>query len=555
MHISNESGIIRKIIWWFVAVLFSTMIIAGIILDLKAPVSNGIYLGVIILLLSCPIYFCLSWIDHKLQSMQVHIGEAFNKRQLMCVYVVIVLVWFAGYLAMFPGVYATDAQYWYYEFANSDVPISSQWSPVYAGIYYFFLEMGLRFWGSEVIGFGIFTLLQMAWILYGVWSIIRFINRVFGRVAALCAAAFFIFVPTHNILSVSSAQDGIFALAFAMSLLHLIRIVFGEENYWDNCKNPIAFCGWLLVSCIVRNNGFYAILVVAFFTVCFATKWKARILTVFTVAMIATLVYQGPLYAVFGVQKGTAVREMLSLPLQQMAYAYNFTGDLSPEVCEEMHRYIPEESWGKYQPCISDQIKNSLNVSAVEESLLDFAKLYVKVGLESPKGYLIGAAYQTYGLWYPFKEYPDERTWHPYIDYASYTSDLFETGIELTRHSLFPMYEEMLAWLFGAGETWDGFGGHLFIGFSDIPLWNLICKAGTYTWLVIFMLVYLLLHRKYKALVPLGYVIGILLTVVLSPVIMYRYVAPVIFSAPLWITLLWLANKPDGLGTNLKEDF
>ena len=92
------------------------------------------------------------------------------------------------------------------------------------------------------------------------------------------------------------------------------------------------------------------------------------------------------------------------------------------------------------------------------------------------------------------------------------------------------------------------------MGFSDIPIWNLICKAGTYTWVLVFMLVHLLLHRKYKVLIPLGYVIGIFLTVVLSPVIMYRYVALIIFSAPLWVALLWCVNSQDKLGTSLKED-
>mgnify|MGYP006982442482 FL=1 len=50
-----------------------------------------------------------------------------------------------AYLALFPGVYATDAPYWYHEFLRKDIPISSQWSPVYCGIFYLFVNSGKLF--------------------------------------------------------------------------------------------------------------------------------------------------------------------------------------------------------------------------------------------------------------------------------------------------------------------------------------------------------------------------------------------------------------------------
>ena len=90
-----------------------------------------------------------------------------------------------------------------------------------------------------------------------------------------------------------------------------------------------------------------------------------------------------------------------------------------------------------------------------------------------------------------------DKTWHPYIDYPSLeTNELFEE-FTLDRMSLFPAYDNFLSWLFGTRmeSTTLGYTSEI-INFSKIPIWSIFCRAGIYSWLLIYLLFYISKKRK-----------------------------------------------------------
>ena len=216
-----------------------------------------------------------------------------------------------------------------------------------------------------------------------------------------------------------------------------------------------------------------------------------------------------------------------------------------------MLTYIPDEGWRSYEPCISDHVKGVLNTEKVKSNLLDFGRLYISVFSSAPGCYIKGAGYQTYGLWYPNKTWPDYRTWHPWIEYVC--SDVVfgeESIFTVTRDSLCSWYENILGILYGKGENHSGYGGDFVMQFSKIPGLGTLSNAGIYFWMIIYMFFYAI-YRKWKApLVIIGFGVGMLVTVFLSPVILYRYCAPVIFAAPLFVALFlenWEEKSADGI--------
>ena len=131
-------------------------------------------------------------------------------------------------------VYATDAPYWYHEFLRKDIPISSQWSPVYCGIFYLFVNSGKLFFDNYSIGFAVFTLLQMSISLYVIWNILSFINDKTNKTLVILSTLFFL-LPMHVILSLTSAQDSIFTSVFCHGGLIANWIfagwaIFGQEK-------------------------------------------------------------------------------------------------------------------------------------------------------------------------------------------------------------------------------------------------------------------------------------------------------------------------------------
>ena len=76
----------------------------------------------------------------------------------------------------------------------------------------------------------------------------------------------------------------------------------------------------------------------------FIKKARKLLFPLMTVIFLV-LFYQGPVYNMIDIEKGTAIREMLSLPLQQMAYVYNHSDQLTDEKKREMQVYISDDGW------------------------------------------------------------------------------------------------------------------------------------------------------------------------------------------------------------------
>lgn len=526
--------------------VFSVMLVAGGAMDGYAGFGFPGDFCLRILALITAMYPVLSAITFRLDQRRSKAADIQNdKRLLKLCFGLVTLVWLLGYLALFPGVYATDVSYWYYEFSRPEVPISSQWSPLYCGMYYGFMKMGEILFDSHVAGFAIFSFLQMSFVLAVVWNVLSFLNRKFRGIVLVCSAAFFALLPTHMILSLTSAQDPVFAACFAMCVLEMLELAQDPETFWMSKKNYAKMAAWLILFCMIRNNGMYAVLVMFFLTAVFIRKCRRQIFFVTGAVIVAVLLYQGPVYHILGIQKGTALREMLSLPLQQMAYVYNYEYEqLSEQQVNQMQRYMPDEDWRMYMPCISDQIKNRMDTVAIRNDMAGFIRLYLELFLTEPVGYIKGAAMQTFGLWYPNKKWPDARIWHPYISYQCLDTYGIElAGFAVSRSSLFPAYEELLSTLYGKGEDHSGYGGNLSMEFSNVPVLGVLSKAGIYFWMTLYLFFYALYRRWREPFLILGLGIGIFVTVFLSPVIMYRYCAPMIFAAPLFAAVFFMPWK------------
>ena len=526
--------------------LFSASFVLGIDLD-QNQLGSAFHIIVKSALLAMFWYpilaFLTDWIENRSEKQVTSLQMDRKKLYICCL--LVVAVWFMGWLALFPGVYGIDAPTWYQMWDQSDTPVSSQWSVLISGLFYFFTSLGVRYFNSPEIGFGIYSFLQMSFVLFVVWKILVFLNERLGKKAVIVSAIFFAFVPTHMIMAVSSAQDAPFAACFAMCCIELFKIFENPTEYWEDKRNIVRFVFWMCLMCIIRNNGLYAIFVMAVLALFFLKHRRKNFFGSIAIITIIVLLYQGPVYNILHVQKGTAIREMLSIPLEQMAAAYNYDDDLSDSLKEQMEQYVSEENMHNYALKNSDPIKNNFKVEKFNENPVEFIKLYFQVGIAAPKSYFYGVLMQTYGLWYPDKEYPDPLIWHPYINYICIDAKQIwgENALEIKRESLFPAYERVLRKLFGDGEETSGYGGSLQTDFVNIPFLSTACRMGTYFWIVVYIAGYGLYKKWKEQYLIVSLAIGLTLTVFLSPLMYYRYYAPVIFSMPVILTVLLKSEK------------
>lgn len=456
----------------------------------------------------------------------------------------IIAVWGLTYLAAFPGIYAIDAPTWYLEFSNPNIPVSSQWSPVYSGLFYMFVSVGEKISGSYVAGLAVFIAVQMSFILMVIKTIIGYMDDRFGRKGVILTTLFYTLLPTHAILSASTAQGAVGMSCVAVAMIHISRMIESPKEYWNNIRNAVLFIIWVVIACMFRNNIYYAVILFLPFILLYKKNYRRKLFVTVVVALIVVTIYKGPVLDAFGVQKGTAIREMLSLPLQQIACAYeDYQDSLTSSQKKMIRKYIPAESLSHYdeQSGISDTVKRNFKINTFKQNPREFIGLYFNVGKTVPAAYIKATYLQNLGLFYIDKAYPDYRIWHPYINYTSYIVKA-PGYINIPKRSLLPTYDKVLSVLFDYDIPQRGWGD-VPMFFSMVPILSTLCRASTYFWIVFFLAIYGIYRKNRNVVFLLGLPIGLTLTVFLAPLICYRYMAPVIFSMPILVGAIFINSK------------
>lgn len=534
------------IVFALISLILSLSLVVGKVLDLHphsaiTDFTSKNYEGIIrvgricmALILAFGIFPMLYLADQKLYSLDRKTANISARTKATC-FIIVAISWILIYLAAFPGIYSCDAYSWYNEFDNAQIPVTSKWSPVCAGWFYLLVHTSYLLSGAYEPGLAMYSLMRVIFLLWVVWCVLSFAAQYGNEIFCILIAAFYAFIPVHAVIAVQTVQAAPFMGCFAMMFLHLTKMFIDPGTYWKNRRNLIRFILWGIAACIFRNNARYAIAVaMLLILVGFRGSHKKKIFAALTGILAASVIYSGPVLGMFGITKGTALREMLSLPLQQLCYVYDFDSDrLTENEKKEIVTYIPEEALNRYKTIdqsISDKAKRLADISLITEDPIRFVKLYIKVGLKDPVGFGKGAYLQNLGLLYLDKFYPDARTWHPYLDYGSYKFE-DEKYINIGRYSLFPSYDRLLGFLFG--ESMTGYGGSSIQAFSKVPVLSAFCRASTYFWLLLFLCFFTIRHKLTECIPLLALALGFVITEFLSPVILCRYIEPIIFSFPI----------------------
>lgn len=79
-------------------------------------------------------------------------------------------------------------------------------------------------------------------------------------------------------------------------------------------------------------------------------------------------------------------------------------------------------------------------------------------------------------------------------------------------------------------ETWSGENAYL-----KIPVLKYIFVPGIYLWCYLLLVGYLLIYKKWKWCVPLSFIAGYYVTLLLGPTVQLRYLYPVMVTLPFFV--------------------
>ena len=336
----------------------------------------------------------------------------------------------------------------------------------------------------------------------------------------------YILVPMYAFFTVSAVKDTLYTGFMMLFILALFDIV---ENYLDkkiSIKYLIYIFFVMLLMCLFRNNGIY-ICILTLPVLMFMTKVnRLKILALIVLIFGSMQITNKVVIPALGVSDGS-IREALSIPFQQTARLVKYNESIIDEHDKEIIDtvLVYDTLAERYDPNLSDPVKNKFNPYATKEDLMNYFKVWFKYLLKDPLCYINATLDNTFGY-----IYPNAHRWYLYYDYWN----------DLVNPEIVDYHFNNSTWwlrvpLTNYGET-----------FPFIPLVGLLSNIGASCYMVIILTAYLWNRKNKKYMVVLLPMYLSILICIAGPANTYfRYVMPYMFVLPS-VTCLLIGKIKEG---------
>lgn len=450
-----------------------------------------------------------------------------DRKKFLVVWLLIFLAWIPVLLASYPGVYGYDSIYQINYYRSGDFSLHHPIAHSYM-LGFFVVTLGNLF-GSYKVGMCCYSVFQMLCMSAAYSALYSFyVSKRCKKWVCLVVLLLFMFLPTNAIMAMSATKDALFSVLIALGTM-LLFMISENPGRLKSIKFDIALTAIFLLIAIFRNQGKYIIIATFIIAILFLWKYKKQLLIMLISFVVLLGIYNGPITVALNGTPVNSLKEMMSVPCMQLSRAGVLCQDqLTDEEILSIEEYI--RYYAKYQDAagISDLFKNYLNTDKIKENPMDFIRLWVKVGLKCPTAYVDAFARITIGYWYPDMNYRDPQAFHPYWEYSPTGStgvgSFDEEKYILLKQTPVKGFEPLYNWLHDL--TYKN-------TYQSVPLISLLFSSALPTWCLLIVLAYTLYKRRYRCLIPLGFLLMLLATLILGPVVLYRYVFPLYLIIPL----------------------
>lgn len=456
----------------------------------------------------------------------------FNRKCFLKCLILILLAWFPVFLAFYPGIFSYDAPYqfsdYYFKVFDTGNPI------IHTLLIGFTLNIGHNFFDNYNIGLLIYSIVQSLILASTMSYIISYMNNEkINRYLKVIMLLIFMFLPTHSILAITTTKDVIFSCCVTILFVKIIELVkkptiFFEKN---NFLNIITFIIFSFLTFVFRPNGIYAYTFMLPFVIIVLNNYRKKFIMMSAIIYLLFFGYNFAINKNFNtgeVHKGYS--PIYCVPFQQVGRTYIYGGLSLKEkkYINSLLSYDDIEPLSFYAPHISDPIFRNMNGEFAYNNKSLFINEYFKLFKKYPIIYLDAFLDNTIGYWYFSDVLPDTTYYRPYLE--MYTEDRdYHTNNQIKNESKF-------SWLYAKYKTIVENGKY-----QKIPILSILMCNAVYNLLLIFSLIILVIYRKYKEIVPLLFLLGLIGTNFLGPVSLTRYCYYLYLCAPFIIIIVYSA--------------
>lgn len=501
------------------SVLFSLFTVSGIASRLQLyNRASVVSLAVFLVVYGVLFYFLVDGLLHRPRARTAE--SRLPSHPLM--FGLLLLFWLPTYLAFYPGIFGYDGPvqifYLVTDTLSAHHPVFHTWL------------LGGCFWlgkllGGYAVGLAIYAALQGTFVAFAAAYTLQWLKkRNIPTFLWWFSAFFFAANPVIPLLNMNTTKDVPFSALFVLVFLQLIDLLEQGVTLDRSGAGKIArFLLTALVMCLMRNQGYYILFAIAVVTVLVLRRQRLRVAVLLLAAAILGWFCMGPLNTLLGIPKGDA-REMLSVPMQQLACVWNKDQQgsltLSEEDRQAIEELIPPEYLVQYNPADADLVKSGFQTEVLKADLPGYLSLYLRLGLRYPAAY-----------------------WEAFSDLVSGFWDLAQPG-QYRNLMISKTFEGVL------GEEFDiqpdshleGYKTYLTLyvtNFSDLPLLNLLFSNALPAWVLLALMLAVILRRRAQLACAVLFCAAQWAICLLSPAVLVRYCMPLMLCMPVFAALLW----------------
>lgn len=485
------------------------------------------------------------------------IHNGFDKKSFMKLTLIMIACWVPYMIIMAPGAMGTDTRDQFAQILGNgemswspgtvlrepdDILLTNHHPVAHTLLLGIFLKFG-ELIGSYFAGIELYCVLQSIVFASALtYSVIKLQEYGMSERLAKIVYLFFTLCPLFPLWGMTTFKDTPFSIMLLVVTLLLYDVFktpekFTKSKYW-------ILAAALFVLLLVRNNGFYIVLLLLPFTVIHFRKDKKFVLKIISVMLIPILLFKvgftGVAFKVAGVNDGSP-REMLSVPFQQTArYIVEFENEVTPEEKDSILTILGggevtlNEIAQKYVPDRSDSVKGLYNKYATTEDLLNYFKTWFAQLAKHPACY-VEAFLNLNFSWFSFDSNHDAIYYNGNTDKT--IPDYLE-GLDNPKA------------LDGARSAVSQMVNML----DRIPIVSCLFEFSFYTWCYVIIFLAMLMRKRYTELLVCLPIFANYAICFVGPVAYMRYVIPMIVCIPFVIFITFSRSKNDEIDESIEPE-
>ncbi len=488
------------------------------------------FIAIYIVLKRSLIYFENFIKNHEFKLKENKIINLFLKHPFLFSFITILICWSIYVIAFYPIILSPDPSFQIKQFFNvrtkyadyailldNNVFLTNHHPVFHTMILGYSLKLG-RFLLNDNFGLFIYSLTQLLFLAFTLSLTIKYLNENnVNKKIVFIVLLLYCFIPMFPLYAMSGVKDTYYTCFIILYVMKLDKIIRSKQEKLSY-KEMIQLLLIMFAVCLFRNNGIYVLILSFPLILIYSKKYFQTLLVIFIGVLAFYGTYTKVLLPSLKITDGS-IRETLSIPFQQTArYVKYYNKDLSKNDIKVIDKVLGYETLAKrYNPTISDPVKNEFNKYTTKKELLAYLKVWFKCFFKHPLVYIEATLNNIYGYFSP-----QSTNWYIYYKYDT----------RITEDKLVNYHFNNLSSLRLILSSFAQ-------GFPYIPFIGLISNIGFNTWLLLGLTTYSIFKKKKEYLIVLSPLLISLLICVVSPVNTYfRYAMPFIFIMPFIFTLI-----------------